>query len=90
VTAMDRGDPESGTIVRSTVDLAHNLGLAVIAEGVESEATYNKLASLRCDIAQGFFIGRPMPHEQLIEWLEQFDRKGVDEMPLVGRDVLAR
>ena len=77
VTAMDRGDADSGTIVRSTVDLAHNLGLTVIAEGVESEATYNKLASLGCEVAQGFFVSRPMPHEQLVQWLARLDDRDV-------------
>ena len=71
VAAMDRGDADSGTIVRSTVDLAHNLGLAVIAEGVETEAAYNKLASLGCDLVQGFLVSRPMPQEQLLTWLDR-------------------
>jgi diguanylate cyclase (GGDEF)-like protein len=95
VGAMDRGDADSGTIVRSTVDLAHNLGLAVIAEGVESEATYNKLASLKCDVVQGFFVSRPMPHEQLVEWLDRFDRQvAVEDLPSsvqrVGEKLLTR
>jgi diguanylate cyclase (GGDEF)-like protein len=71
VAAMDRGDNDSSTIVRSTVDLAHNLGLAVIAEGVETEAAYNKLASLGCDLVQGFLVSRPMPQEQLLAWLDR-------------------
>jgi diguanylate cyclase (GGDEF)-like protein len=71
VTAMDTEDGDSATIVRSTVDLAHNLGLAVVAEGVESEATYNRLASLGCDMVQGFLISRPMPQEQLLGWLDR-------------------
>jgi EAL domain-containing protein (putative c-di-GMP-specific phosphodiesterase class I) len=91
VTAMDRGDADSDTIVRSTVDLAHNLGLAVIAEGVESEASYNKLASLRCDVAQGFFVSRPMPHEQLVEWLGRFDGQDIPSpVQPVDQDLLAR
>jgi diguanylate cyclase len=91
VMAMDRGDAESDTIVRSTVDLAHNLGLAVIAEGVESEATYNKLASLKCDVAQGFFVSRPMPHAQLIDWLHRFDEEEMpNPMQELDEDLLAR
>jgi diguanylate cyclase (GGDEF)-like protein len=73
VAAMDAGDADSTTIVRSTVDLAHNLGLAVVAEGVETETAFNKLTSLGCDLAQGYFVGRPVPSERLMPWLKQQD-----------------
>ena len=62
----DRGDQ---LIVRSTVDLAHNLGLEAVAEGVETEEQWDRLMQLRCDTAQGFYISRPIPGEQVIEWL---------------------
>jgi len=52
-------------IVRSTIELGHNLGLAVIAEGVEDRATWDTLANFGCDFAQGYYIGRPMPAEDL-------------------------
>jgi diguanylate cyclase (GGDEF)-like protein len=52
-------------IVRSTIELAHNLGLSVVAEGVESKETLNRLALLGCDTAQGFIISRPLTFEQL-------------------------
>jgi EAL domain-containing protein (putative c-di-GMP-specific phosphodiesterase class I) len=48
-------------IVRSTIDLGHNLGLHVVAEGVENLATWEELAALGCDTAQGYHLGRPMP-----------------------------
>jgi diguanylate cyclase (GGDEF)-like protein/PAS domain S-box-containing protein len=64
---LDGGD--DAVIVRSIVDLGHNLGLAVIAEGVETESVLHELAELGCDQAQGFFIGRPMPGDDLIAWL---------------------
>jgi diguanylate cyclase (GGDEF)-like protein len=60
------------TIVRSTIDLAHNMGLKVVAEGVESEAVLRRLADLRCDLAQGFHLSRPLPPERLEEWLRQW------------------
>lgn len=56
-------------LVQSSIDLAHNLGLTVVAEGVEDEATLVKLAALGCDAAQGYHLGRPMPPELLEEWL---------------------
>ncbi|BAK77301.1 diguanylate cyclase/phosphodiesterase [Pseudogulbenkiania sp. NH8B] len=57
-------DQESDTIVRSTIDLGHNLGLHVVAEGVENRDIWNRLATLGCDIAQGYFVSRPIPVEQ--------------------------
>jgi diguanylate cyclase (GGDEF)-like protein len=57
--------PSAEIIVRSTVELAHNLGLEVVAEGVESEAAFKRLAQLRCDFAQGYYISHPMLGSQL-------------------------
>lgn len=59
---------DSATIVSSTIELGHNLGLKVVAEGVESEAVWKRLAVLGCDIAQGYLISRPMPAQQFQEW----------------------
>ena len=70
VAAMDAGDTGSETIIRSTLDLAHNLGLAVVAEGVESRTAFEKLAELGCDHAQGFLITPPLPQDELVAWLE--------------------
>lgn len=56
-------------IVTSTVALAHNLGLNVVAEGVETETALKKLAALNCKYAQGYFISRPLPPEQLEEYI---------------------
>ena len=52
-------DDNDDVIVRSTIDLGHNLGLRVVAEGVETQETWDRLAQLGCDTAQGFFISRP-------------------------------
>jgi diguanylate cyclase len=54
-------DESDRAIVRSTIDLAHNLGLSVVAEGVDSRDTLDELARYGCDMAQGFFIARPQP-----------------------------
>jgi diguanylate cyclase (GGDEF)-like protein len=70
VTAMAAGDGDSEAIVRSTLDLAENLGLAVVAEGVETEAVWRRLTELGCGHAQGFFISRPLPNEELVAWLK--------------------
>ena len=65
----DIGDTK---IVRSTIDLGHNMGLRVVAEGIESEAVWRLLAELGCDQGQGYFMSRPIPGDQLIAWLEKW------------------
>src|SRR5580692_11946669 len=59
------------TIVKTTIDLAHQLGVEVVAEGVESEAVRSELEALGCDFAQGFLFGRPMPAEVFSDWLRK-------------------
>lgn len=66
------GSSESAVIVRSTVDLAHDLGRKVVAEGVETRQHWDALAALGCDVAQGYLIARPMPADQFQDWLEGF------------------
>ena len=56
-------DASDAAIVRSTIDLAHNLGLRVVAEGVESEDAWRHLEALGCDFAQGYYLSRPLPAE---------------------------
>jgi diguanylate cyclase (GGDEF)-like protein len=68
VAQMD-ADEDDAFIVRSTIDLGRNLGLNVVAEGVETEAVWDELGELGCDYAQGWFLGRPMPAAELAEWL---------------------
>jgi diguanylate cyclase (GGDEF)-like protein len=62
-------DAEISTIVRSTIDLGHNLGLQVVAEGVEDAAAWNMLRALGCDDAQGFFMSRPLDARALAQWI---------------------
>ena len=54
-------DHSHAAIVRSVIDLAHNLGFEVVAEGVETEQILAELTTLGCDIAQGYHLARPMP-----------------------------
>jgi len=58
------------SIVHSTIGLAHNLGMSVIAEGVEDGETLDRLRGLNCDQAQGYFISMPKPAEEIEEWME--------------------
>jgi len=62
------------TIVRTTIDLAHQLGAKVVAEGVESAAISSELRTLGCDIGQGFYLGRPMPAAAFTEWMRDPER----------------
>ena len=63
-------DAKSACITRATIDLGHNLGLPVVAEGVEDAATESLLASWSCDMAQGYLYSRPLPAAEFLEWVE--------------------
>ncbi len=66
---MDMGnDVDDAVIVRSVIDLAANLGLQTVAEGVEDAATWEQLTALGCDSAQGYFLARPMDAERFDQW----------------------
>lgn len=77
-------DEHNDSIVRTTVQLAHSMKLAVVAEGVEDESTLRHLAEIGCEQAQGYFIGKPMPEERFVAWLAAFrpvaysERRGSD------------
>ncbi len=64
-------DADDTTIVRSTIELGHNLGLSVTAEGVEDQQTWDSLSVLGCDEAQGYFMSKPLPADQLDRWLTE-------------------
>jgi diguanylate cyclase (GGDEF)-like protein len=64
-------NPAFRTIVSTTVDMAHRLGVRVIAEGVESEAVRSELQALGCEIGQGFLLGKPMPPSRFADWLRE-------------------
>lgn len=68
-------DVDDATIVRSTVDLGHNMGLRVVAEGIESRATLQLLARMGCDQGQGYYISRPMPSEQFLQWHKHWQQR---------------
>ncbi len=64
-------DENDAVIVRSTIDLAHNLGLSVVAEGIEDAETLDLLVILGCDGAQGYYFSRPQPADKFLVWLQQ-------------------
>lgn len=67
---------ENLTIVRSIIDLAHNLDMSVVAEGVETMQDWDTLVELGCDYAQGYYISRPLPVDDLISWSLQWPGSG--------------
>jgi diguanylate cyclase (GGDEF)-like protein len=68
-------------IVRSTIDLARNLGLQVVAEGVETEAIWTQLGHLGCDIGQGYYLSRPVPPDEFASWLADSREKDLPWTP---------
>ena len=61
-------DGDDLVIVHSTINMAHHLGMKVVAEGVENREAWDLLQILECDIAQGYFIGKPLPISELPDW----------------------
>jgi diguanylate cyclase (GGDEF)-like protein len=72
-------DARAAALVASTIDLAHSLGLRMVAEGVETEVAYADLKRLGCDQAQGFLLSRPVPAATLDHWLR--NRRALDKSP---------
>jgi len=66
-----REDPNDLMIVQATVDLGRNLGLTVVAEGVEDAETMDRLVDMGCDMAQGYHLCVPMPEREVTRWLEE-------------------
>ena len=66
-------DPDDASIVESIIDLGKNLGLRVVAEGVETEAAWRALRDRGCHRAQGYFLSRPLPANEFVAWLETYD-----------------
>jgi EAL domain-containing protein (putative c-di-GMP-specific phosphodiesterase class I) len=67
-------DGNDEIIVRSTIELGHNMGLVVIAEGVEDEATFERLRALGCDMAQGYWMSRPLDAAAVEAWMREWER----------------
>jgi len=68
---MDFKNPRNYAIVRSAIELGHNLGLSVTAEGIEDEHAFLALKDLGCDRGQGYYISKPLPPDQFITWLRK-------------------
>jgi len=69
------GDEEAATIVRTTIELGHGLGLEVVAEGIEDRETLDWLKELGCDTGQGYFISKPIDAGNLESWLKEYSKQ---------------
>ena len=76
ITEMDR-DPSDAAIVRSSLELARNLNLEVVAEGVETKAVWDLLTDLGCSSAQGYFLTKPLPSEDFERWVREHEESQV-------------
>ena len=75
-------DRDDAVIVRSTIDLAHNMGLKAVAEGIENETAWHLLRQAGCDVGQGYFMGRPVPADKFEAWLRQWQAPSPQEPPV--------
>jgi diguanylate cyclase (GGDEF)-like protein len=83
VIGLARTAEEDGVILRSTIELGHNMGLRVVAEGVETAEAYETLKGFGCDMAQGFFVSRPLALADLLAWMRE-SAWGLGEARAVG------
>ena len=81
-------DLDDAKIVRSTIDLAHNMGLTVVAEGVENAKVWDLLRQLECDEAQGYHMGKPMPAGDFHAWASGWSAKQRPRPPMAPATLL--
>src|SRR5664279_4167721 len=80
VTQMTNGSTDTA-IVRSCIELARNLGMTVVAEGVETATVWNQLTELGCNLAQGFYLANPIPADAAYAWITERSQRGVEPPP---------
>jgi diguanylate cyclase (GGDEF)-like protein len=78
-------DQHNDAIVRTTIELAHGMGLKVVAEGVENEATMHRIAALGCEQAQGYYLSKPIPAAEVPAWLQSFKPRSYRDRRSGGR-----
>ena len=72
----------SATIVRASIELAHGLGIRVVAEGVETARVWDLLTEIGCDLAQGYYLAKPLPANELDMWLTSRNKQSVGSHPV--------
>lgn len=84
ITDMTPGSTDAA-IVRSCIELARNLGMTVVAEGVETASVWNQLTELGCDLAQGYYLSKAMPADEISAWLTERALRGPVDVDLAKR-----
>jgi diguanylate cyclase (GGDEF)-like protein len=84
-----QSNADDAKIVRSTIDLAHNLGLSVVAEGIENEAVFAQLAALNCDEGQGYHMSRPLPVADFVAWAARWNAQHLQADEVVTEEAVA-
>ncbi len=79
-------DQDDVTIVKSTIELGHNLGLKVVAEGIENQNVWSILKRMGCDYGQGYYMSKPMAADKLLEWAENWDLASLETRPITNQD----
>jgi len=82
-------DSQDANIVRSVIDLAHHMGLRVVAEGLEERPAWDQLRDLHCDLAQGYWIAKPMPADQFLAWVHGWAPPEPVEAPVADLSAVA-
>ena len=72
--------PRNYTIVKNTIDMAKNLHLSVVAEGVESSIIEQKLRDCGCDIVQGYYYSKPLPFSEYLIWLKKYQQQSISQV----------
>jgi EAL domain-containing protein (putative c-di-GMP-specific phosphodiesterase class I) len=70
-------DESDKKIVQSTIDLGHNLGLKVVAEGIENQIVWDLLRKMGCDSGQGYYMSKPMPASDFVSWIELWESSSI-------------
>jgi EAL domain-containing protein (putative c-di-GMP-specific phosphodiesterase class I) len=84
---INRENQRDEAIVRAAIELGHQFGLPVVAEGVESAATLERLQTLGCEYAQGYYIAKPLPASEFLAWVHKWsNREGSDIVALVAAE----
>jgi EAL domain-containing protein (putative c-di-GMP-specific phosphodiesterase class I) len=77
-------ETDAAAITRAVIELGHALGVSVVAEGVETIELWRRLSDWNCDSAQGYFVSRAMPADELLDWVRRWERASAEDLATPG------